>query len=135
MPRKKPAYPSPIEVHDFGDIAVYVYHADRLPSARGMHGHLRKMETLSLILQLLIDLRDDAQRGFRKQVFANVRGIAIVLASQFERLYPNRHGRTVLIRVCRLALSIYAHTGDDNLRKQYLDDIPSGVPVADVKRP
>lgn len=135
MPRKKPACPEPIEVNDFGDVIVYVYPDDRLPFARGMSGHLRKMETLSLILQLLIDLRDDARRGFRKQSFANVRSSAIELATAFEKLYPKRHGRTVLIRACRLALSIYALTGDDNMRKQYLDAVSSRVPVADAKRP
>lgn len=120
MPRKKLAYASPLELYDFGRVVVYVYKDDELPKHRGMHGHYKRIQTLTLILENLLDLRDEAKRGFRRQKFAEVRFSAVALAKHFESLHPRRHGKTVLIRIARSALSIYGATGDDNVRKPYL---------------
>jgi hypothetical protein len=120
MPRKKPTFASPLELYDFGRVVVYVYKDNELPKHRGLHGHYKHIQTLTLILETLLDLRDDAQRGFRSRKFAQVRCSAVELARYFESLHPRRHGKTVLIRIARKALSIYGGTGDDNVRKPYL---------------
>lgn len=120
MPRKKPDFASPLELYDFDRVVVFVYKDDELPKYRGMHGHYKRIQTLTLILETLLDLRDEAKRGFRRQKFAEVRFSAVALAKHTESLHPRRHGKTVLIRIARSALSIYGATGDDNVRKPYL---------------
>lgn len=120
MPRKKPDFASAQEIYDFGSVVVYVYKDNVLPQHRGMHGHYKWIQTLSLMLEALLDLRDDAKRGFRRQKFADVRCSAVALARYFETLHPRRHGKTVLFRIARKALAIYGGTGDDNVRKPYL---------------
>lgn len=126
MPRKKPDFASPQETYDFGRVVVYVYKDNELPKHRGMHGHYKRIQTLTLILAKLLDLRDDAKQGFRRRKFAEVRFSAVALAEHFESLHPRRHGKTVLIRIARQALSVYGVTGDDNVRKPYLvTDLPN----------
>lgn len=95
MPRKKVPPPKPIEVYHYDTIVVEVYRDDELPTGRGLHARYKKADTLQLALELLLEARDDAKRGLRKQFFADIRNSAVVLARAPDRV-TNASARTPL---------------------------------------
>ena len=121
MPRKKTIQPEPIEIQDYGYMIVELYDSDVLPTGRGLHARYKREATFAFALEVLWQAREDAKRGFRQQLFANIRNSASKLAEELEHKHPKRHSKSLMLRICRAALSLYALTGDDNVRKQYLD--------------
>ena len=121
MPRKKTIQPEPIEIQDYGYMIVELYDSDVLPTGRGLHARYKREATFAFALEVLWQAREDAKRGFRQQLFANIRNSASKLAEELEHKHPKRHSKSLMLRICRAALSLYALTGDDNVRKQYFD--------------
>jgi hypothetical protein len=121
MPRKKIIQPQPIEIHNYGYMIVELYGSEVLPTGRGLHARYKREATFAIALEVLWQTREDAKRGVKRQQFANLLNSAIKLAAEVERKHPNRHSKSLMLRICRAALSLYALTGDDNVRKQYLD--------------
>jgi hypothetical protein len=121
MPRKKTIQPQPIEIQDYGYMIVELYGSEVLPTGRGLHARYKREATFAFALEVLWQAKEDAKRGIRRQQFANFLNSANKLAVEVERKHPNRHSKSLMLRICRAALSLYALTGDDNVRKQYLD--------------
>jgi hypothetical protein len=121
MPRKKTIQPQPIEIQDYGYMIVELYGSDVLPTGRGLHARYKRDATFAFALEVLWLAREDSKRGIRRKQFANFLNSANKLAVEVERKHPNRHSTSLMLRICRAALSLYALTGDDNVRKQYLD--------------
>jgi hypothetical protein len=128
MPRKKPIQPEPFEIQDYGYMIVELYGSAKLPTGRGLHARYKRDETFALALEFLWQAREDAKCGFRQQLFVDIRNSASKLADQLEHKYPKRHAKSLRLKICRAALSLYAMTGDCNVRKQYIDSAINASP-------
>jgi hypothetical protein len=122
MPRKKPQVHLPLDAYQYDGLIVEIYADDQLPPGRGMHGRYKRIQSLHLALELLLNAKEEAKNGLRKQFFADIR----ISASALERALTQRHGRRHSIqiqqRICRSALRIYGMTGDDLVRLPYVFD-------------
>ncbi len=119
MPRKRPANHAPVEVHVYADVIVEVYRDDELPSGRGLYRRYKVAETFYLALSILCEARDNAAKGIRRQLFADIRMSAAALERELARRYGRRHSIQIQQRICRRALHLYGQTGDDQVRLPY----------------
>jgi hypothetical protein len=120
MPRKKYPKPTPIAIYSDEDYVVEVYEDGQLPKGRGLHGHYRRIQTLHLALEVLLDARDQAKAGFQKKKFLEIRQSAVALERELAQKHGRRHHIQIQQRICRSALRIYGLTGDDAVRLPYL---------------
>jgi hypothetical protein len=122
MPRARPPVYSPIAIYVYSDLIVEVYRDDEFPAGRGLHGRYKKAQTFDLALQILLDAREEAKKGIRRQLFADIRKSAAALERELTRRYGRRHSIQIQQRICRRALHLYGQTGDDQVRLPYVFD-------------
>lgn len=127
MARKPPICYQPVETYDYGDLIVEVYPDDQLPNGRGLPGRYKKFQTFHNALELLWDAGQDAKKGLRAQLFADLRKSGIVLERELTKRYGRRHSIQIQQRICRAALRTWGLTGDDSVRLPYLLDIQGSV--------